>query len=115
MRATYTAYICLGVAIVMETLATSFLARSEQFTRLGPSVLTALGYIGSFYMLSHALKIIPVGIAYALWSGVGIVLVTVIGLVAFRQHLDVPAYIGMALILAGVVVIHAFSRSVQGG
>ena len=104
-------YLLLFAAIVMETFATSCLKQSGQFTRLWPSVLTVLGYAGSFYCLSHVLKTMPVGIAYAVWSAVGIVLVSLIGRFVFRQHLDAPAVIGIALIIVGVVVINLFSKS----
>ena len=93
-------YLVLFAAIVMETFATSCLKQSGQFTRLWPSVLTVLGYAGSFYCLSHAV-----------WSAVGIVLVSLIGRFVFKQHLDAPAIIGIALIIVGVVVINLFSKS----
>lgn len=105
-------YLILLLAIVFETVATSFLKQSEQFTRPLPSLLTLLGYAGAFYCLSVVLKTIPVGIAYAIWSGVGIVLIAVIGLVVFRQRLDLPAIVGLALIILGVVIINVFSKSV---
>ena len=72
----------------------------------------ALGYIGSFYCLSHALKVLPVGVAYAIWCGLGIVLISCVGFIAFKQHLDLAACIGMGLIIAGVLVIRLFSSSV---
>ena len=96
-----------------ETVATSFLKQSEQFTKLVPSVLTVLGYAAAFYCLSVVLKSIPVGIAYAIWSGVGIILIALIGFFVFKQHLDMAAIIGLALIIAGVVVINVFSDSVS--
>ena len=85
------AYLILLLAIVLETIATSFLKQSEQFTRLLPTIVTVAGYAGSFYCLSLVLKNIPVGIAYAIWSGMGIVLISAIGWVAFKQHLDLAA------------------------
>ena len=106
-------YLILFLAIVFETVATSFLKQSEQFTRLVPSVLTVLGYAAAFYCLSVVLKNIPVGIAYAIWSGVGIILIALIGFFVFKQHLDLAAIIGLALIIAGVVVINVFSNSVS--
>ena len=106
-------YLILFLAIVFETVATSFLKQNEQFTRLVPSVLTVLGYAAAFYCLSVVLKNIPVGIAYAIWSGVGIILITLIGFFVFKQHLDLAAIIGLALIIAGVVVINVFSNSVS--
>ncbi len=85
------AYFILLLAIVLETIATSFLKQSEQFTKLLPSIVTIAGYAGSFYCLSIVLKNIPVGIAYAIWSGMGIVLISAIGWAVFKQHLDLPA------------------------
>ena len=105
------AYLILLLAIVLETIATSFLKQSEQFTRLLPTIITVAGYAGSFYSL--VLKNIPVGIAYAIWSGMGIVLISAIGWVAFKQHLDLAAISGLALIIAGVLVINIFSNSVS--
>lgn len=105
------AYLILLLAIVLETIATSFLKQSEQFTRLLPTIITVAGYAGSFYCLSLVLKNIPVGIAYAIWSGMGIVLISAIGWVAFKQHLDLAAISGLALIIAGVLVINIFSNS----
>jgi len=104
-------YLYLSTAIVAEVIGTSALKASEGFTRLGPSLITILGYAAAFYFLSLTLKTIPVGIAYAIWSGVGIVLISLIGYALFRQTLDLPAIIGMALIIAGVAVINLFSRT----
>jgi Membrane transporters of cations and cationic drugs len=104
-------YLYLSIAIVAEVIGTSALKASEGFTRLGPSLITILGYAAAFYFLSLTLKTIPVGIAYAIWSGVGIVLISLIGYALFRQTLDLPAIIGMALIIAGVAVINLFSRT----
>lgn len=106
------AYLYLVVAIVAEVTGTSALKASEGFSRLIPSVLVVLGYGIAFYCLSQVLKSIPVGVSYAIWSGLGIVLISVVGAVLFRQALDLPAIIGMALIIAGVVVINLFSKSV---
>lgn len=106
-------YFILLLAIVLETIATSFLKQSDQFTRLLPSAVTILGYAGSFYCLSIVLKDIPVGIAYAIWSGMGIVLISAIGWLVFKQHLDLAAILGLALIIAGVLVINIFSNSVS--
>lgn len=105
-------YFILLLAIIFETVATSYLKQSEQFTRLIPSLLTIAGYAAAFYCLSIVLKTMPVGIAYAIWSAVGIVLVALIGVFVFKQHLDAPAIIGLALIIAGVAVINLFSHSV---
>ncbi len=106
-------YLILLLAIIFETFATSFLKQSEQFTKLVPSILTIIGYATSFYCLSIVLKTIPVGIAYAIWSGVGIILIALIGLIVFKQHLDLPAIIGLGMIIAGVVIINVFSKSVS--
>lgn len=103
----------LAIAIVSETIATSALKSSEGFSRLAPSVLVVAGYALAFYFLSLTLKVIPVGIAYAVWSGVGIVLITAVGWFMFGQKLDMPAFIGMALIIAGVLVMNVFSSSAQ--
>lgn len=105
-------YHCLGLAIVLEVVATSCLHASQGFTRLWPSLVATMGYVCAFYFLSVALKTIPTGIAYAIWSGVGIVLISMAGWVVFRQRLDSPALLGIALILAGVMVINLFSKSV---
>lgn len=83
---------------------------SDQFTRLCPSVVGIVGYLLSFYLLSHALRTLPVGIAYGIWGAVGIVLITLIGMFAFHQKPDLPAVIGLALIIAGVLVINLFSK-----
>lgn len=103
-------FLFLGIAIVFETLGTSLLKLSEQFTKPLPTVATALSYIVTFYFLSLALKTIPVGVAYGIWGGLGIVLVTVIGALFFKQTPDVPAVIGLLLIVAGVVIINLFSK-----
>ncbi len=101
----------LMVAIVAEVIATSALKAANGFTVLVPSVITIAGYVVAFYFLSLTLKTIPVGIAYAIWSGLGIIAVSVIALVLYKQTLDLPAMIGIGLILAGVLVINLFSRS----
>ena len=105
------AYMALGLAIVAEVIATSALKASEGFTRPGPSAIVVLGYGLAFYCLSLTLKTVPVGVAYALWSGLGIVLITVAGYVLYRQRIDAAALIGMALIVAGVAVIQLFSKT----
>ena len=106
-----TAYIYLFFAILAETIGTSALQASQQFTRLRPSLLVVLAYAVSFYLLAMALRSIPVGIAYAVWSGLGIVFIAAIGFVVFGQKLDLPAVLGMAMILAGILVIHLFSKA----
>jgi small multidrug resistance pump len=97
---------------VAEVIATSALKSSEEFTRLWPSVIVVVGYAVAFYFLSLVLKTIPVGIAYAIWAGLGIVLIALIGAVVFKQIPDLPAIIGMGLIVAGLVVINVFSNMV---
>jgi small multidrug resistance pump len=104
-------YLYLAVAILSEVIATSFLKVSDGFTRPMPSAVTVAGYAISFYFLSLALRTIPTGIAYAIWSGVGIVLITTIAWVFQGQKLDAPALGGLGLIVAGVVVINVFSKA----
>lgn len=99
----------LGAAIVSEVIATSALKASDGFTRPLPSLVTALGYALSFYLLAQALKTIPVGVAYAIWSGLGIVLISAVGWLLFGQKLDAATMLGMALIIAGVLVMNLFS------
>lgn len=101
----------LAIAITGEVIATSFLRASAGFTQLVPTVVVVLGYGITFYFFSLALQTIPVGIGYAIWSGVGIVLVSIIAYFAYGQTLDLPALLGMGLILAGVLVINLFSHS----
>ena len=104
-------WLFLSIAIISEVIATSALKSSEGFTRLIPSVLVVGGYLLAFYFLSLTLKVIPIGIAYAIWAGVGIVLIALVGWWLYGQKLDLAAIIGMALILAGVAVINLFSTS----
>lgn len=103
--------IFLFIAIILETIATSCLKASDSFTKLIPSALTVIGYAGAFYFLSLTLRTIPLGIAYALWSGIGIVLITAVGYFIFKQKLDIPALIGISLIVLGVIVIQLFSKT----
>ncbi|WP_126651289.1 DMT family transporter [Chryseobacterium aureum] len=103
-------YVFLALAIIFEIIATTFLKKSEEFSKLWPSVVTVTGYACAFYFLSLTLRQIPVGITYAIWSGVGIVFITVIGVVAFRQVPDLPAVLGIALIIIGVIIINVFSK-----
>ncbi|HLR50104.1 MAG TPA: SMR family transporter [Candidatus Sphingobacterium stercoripullorum] len=97
-------------AILAETIATTFLKKTEQFTKLGPSLVTILGYCIAFYLLSHTLKAIPVGVAYGLWSAIGIVLIVIVSAILFKQIPDLPAIIGIILIIAGVVCIQMLSK-----
>ncbi|WP_290789295.1 SMR family transporter [Halomonas sp.] len=102
-------FVYLALAIVAEVVATSALKATEGFTRLWPSLLVVAGYALAFYMLSLVLRTMPVGIAYAIWAGLGIVLVAVVGLVVYGQRPDLPAVIGIGLIVAGVLIIQLFS------
>ena len=102
----------LIVAITCEVIATSALKESEGFSRLWPSVLTVLGYCLAFYFLSLVLREMSVGVAYAVWAGVGIVLMAIIAYIRFGQKLDIPAIAGIALITVGVIVINIFSKSI---
>lgn len=103
----------LFIAIVAEVFATSALKSSEGFSRLVPSVFVVLGYGIAFYFLALTLKEIPVGIAYAIWSGVGVVLIATLSWLIFDQRLDLPAVAGMGLIITGVVVMNVFSKTVS--
>jgi small multidrug resistance pump len=106
-------YLYLTIAIVAEVVATSSLKASEGFTRLGPSLFVVAGYSVAFYSLSLCLRTMSIGVAYAIWCGVGIVLIALIGWLVLGQKLDLPAIAGMSLIMAGVVVINVFSASVK--
>lgn len=105
-------YLFLGAAIIAEVIATSALAKTENFTRLLPSIITIVGYALSFWLLSYPIRVLPTGIVYAIWSGAGIVLITMVAWLAFDQKLDLPAILGLGLIIAGVVIINVFSKSV---
>lgn len=107
-------WIWLAIAIVAEVIATSALKASASFTRLVPSVVVIAGYCVAFYFLARALEFIPVGIAYAIWSGVGIVLIALIAWLLYGQTLDLPALVGLALIVAGIAVLNLYSKSVAG-
>lgn len=104
-------YLYLFIAILAEVIATSALNASNQFSRLWPSILTVSGYAVSFYCLSLTLKTLSVGIVYAIWSGLGIVLISIVGLVIFKQKLDFYAWLGIAFIIVGVVIINTLSKS----
>ena len=106
-------YFYLALAVLGEVIGTSFLKATEDFTKLWPSMIVVLGYGASFYFLTLSLKVIPVGIAYATWSGIGIVLVTVISIFLYKQVPDWPAIIGMAMIIGGVVIMQLFSKTVH--
>ena len=111
MNLSLSSNLALAIAIVLEVTGTTALQMSQQLTRLVPTVVMVVCYIGSLYFMSLALRTIPIGITYAIWSGLGIVLITAIGYVKFRQALDAPALIGVGLIVAGVVVAN-LSKSV---
>ena len=103
-------WLILGIAIVGEVIATSALKASEGFTRLVPSLLVVIGYSVAFYCLSLTLKVIPVGVTYAIWSGVGVVLVSIAGWVFYKQSLDIPSVIGISLIVAGVIILNIYTK-----
>jgi small multidrug resistance pump len=105
-------YVYLIVAIVFEVVATTALKQTEGFTRLAPSLVSIGGYALAFYFLSLPLRTMPVGVVYAIWCGAGIVFITAIGWVWFRQMLDLPALTGMGLIMAGVIVINLWSKTI---
>jgi small multidrug resistance pump len=104
-------YIWLFFAILTETMGTTALQASQQFTKLWPAIATVTFYALSFYFMSFALKAMPVGIVYAIWSGLGIVLIACIGYVLFGQKLDLPALLGLGLIITGILVVHLFSKT----
>ena len=106
-------YLYLTIAIIAEVAATSALKASEEFTRLVPSLIVVIGYGMAFYFMTLVLRVLPIGITYAIWSGLGIVLVSVVGFFLYKQTPDFPAIAGMALIISGVVVIHVFSKTVN--
>ena len=105
------AYVTLSIAIIAEVIATSALKASDGFTRLLPSVIVVVGYGVAFYSLSLTLRTMPLGIAYGLWSAVGIVLISIVGWFAYQQKLDLPAIIGLGLIVIGVLVVNFLSNT----
>ena len=104
-------YVALVVAIVFEVLGTSAMQAAQHFTRIGPTVMMIVCYAIAFYFLSWSLRFVPVGIAYAIWSGLGIVLISLVGYFVFGQKLDLAAILGLGLIIAGVIVLNLFSKS----
>ncbi|AWT48676.1 QacE family quaternary ammonium compound efflux SMR transporter [Psychrobacter sp. YP14] len=112
MSPTAIAYAYLAGAIIFEITGTTFLVKSQEFTKLYPTLATVVLYAFSFYFLTKSLRGIPLGIAYAMWGGIGIVLTALIGLLVFKQSIDTPAVIGIGLIVTGVVVLNLFSSSV---
>lgn len=107
----FQAYLYLAFAIVAEVIGTTALKASDSFTRPLPSLVTVGCYALSFYLLTFSLRVLPTGIAYAIWSGVGIILISLISWIVYQQRLDLPAIVGLGLIIAGVVVINLFSKS----
>jgi small multidrug resistance pump len=105
-------WLALAIAIIAEVIGTTALKASSEFTRLIPSLIVVVGYGTAFYFMSISMRVLPVGIMYAIWSGMGIVLISVLGWLVFRQTLDTPAMIGLAFIIAGVIIINVFSKSV---
>lgn len=106
-------YVYLMLAVMFETIGTTALQASQQFTKLGPSLLVIFAYGTAFFLLGLTLKYMPVGIVYAIWSGLGIMFIAIIGFIVFGQRLDLPAVIGLALIIAGILVIHLLSNTTQ--
>lgn len=104
-------YLALGIAIFLEVIATAALKASQGFTQLLPTLVVVAGYLAAFFFLSITLRTVPVGVAYAIWSGAGIVLISLIGWLVMGQKLDAPALFGIALIMAGVITINLWSSS----
>lgn len=104
-------YLYLLLAIIGEVIGTSALKATAGFTKVGPSLIVAVGYGAAFYFLSLTLRTMPVGVAYAIWSGLGIVLISIVAFVVYKQTLDFPALAGMALIVSGVLIINVFSKT----
>ncbi|WP_065754431.1 DMT family transporter [Bradyrhizobium paxllaeri] len=112
MNPALVAHGALALAIICEVTGSAFLLRSDGFTKLVPTVAMGLCYLTSFYLLSVALKMIPLGVAYAIWAGLGIVLTAIVGVVVFRQALDLWACVGIGLIVAGVAILNLLSNAV---
>lgn len=106
-------YFYLAVAIVAEVIATSALKATEGFARLVPSVIVVIGYAVAFYFLSLTLRVMAVGVVYAIWSGIGIALICILGALLYQQPLDLPGIVGIGLIIGGVLVLNLFSRAVS--
>ncbi|MER9794151.1 SMR family transporter [Mesorhizobium sp. M0213] len=106
------AYGALALGIVSEVIGTSLLPRTEQFTKLGPTAAAITSFIVALFFLSHALKLIPLGVTYAIWCGVGMVLTATVSVLVYRSSFDLPAVLGIILIICGVVMINVFSKSV---
>lgn len=107
------AYVYLLFAIIAEVIATSALKASEEFTKILPSLIVVLGYGVTFYLLTFVLRTIPIGVTYAIWSGLGVILVTLVSMVIYKEIPDIASVIGMGLIILGVIVINVFSKTVS--
>ncbi len=105
-------YFYLAIAIIVEVIAASALKASEGFTRPIPTAIVIIGYLTAFYLLTVIVKTLPVGITYAIWAGMGIVLVAIVSAIMYKQMPDLPAIMGMGLIIIGVIIINAFSKTV---
>lgn len=106
-------WIFLCVAIVSEVIATSALKQSDGFTKLAPSIVVVVGYGIAFYLLALTLRTIPMGVSYAIWSGLGVALITLVGWLQYDQKLDAAAIIGIAMIISGVIVMNVFSKTLE--
>ncbi|MDK1118851.1 MAG: SMR family transporter [Anaerolineae bacterium] len=106
------AYLYLAMAILAELIATTALKASQEFTKLVPSIIVVTGYGTAFYLMTLVLRTIPIGITYAIWSAVGIVLISIVGAIFYKEIPDIPALLGMGLIISGVVVIFLFSKTI---
>ena len=107
------AYFYLAIAVISEVVATSALKASEEFTKFFPSLIVIIGYAAAFYFFTLILRTIPVGVTYALWSGLGIVLVTLAGIFLYKEIPDLPAIIGIAFIIVGIIIIYLFSKTIK--
>ena len=105
-------WLALTIAIVAEVVATSALKASNEFTQLVPTLIAVVGYGTAFYFMTISMRVLPIGIMYAIWSGMGIVLISIVGWLVYKQNLDMPAIIGIGFIIAGAVIINVFSKSV---
>ncbi|HHF2853960.1 TPA: multidrug efflux SMR transporter [Vibrio diabolicus] len=107
--------LALSIAIVCEVIATSYIPKTEQFTKMMPSTVVLIGYGIAFFLLSVTVKTMPVGVVYAIWSGAGIVLVATVGYFVYGQRLDLPALVGIGFILTGVMIVNLLSKTVEHG
>ncbi|WP_440873632.1 DMT family transporter [Vibrio diabolicus] len=107
--------LALSIAIVCEVIATSYIPKTEQFTKMMPSTVVLIGYGIAFFLLSVTVKTMPVGVVYAIWSGAGIVLVATVGYFVYGQRLDLPAIVGIGFILTGVMIVNLLSKTVGYG